>query len=77
MKLSRLITYSFPVNVGTKDRLFRILSGLSVAVFPWLFNMPLRGALTITILGTLWLITGVVSRCSIYYIFGLSTKKQS
>lgn len=76
MKLSRLVTYSFAPNVGPKDRIFRLTSGLLIAILPWVaFSLPTGTALIITIFGILWLMTGVISRCSIYYMFGLSTAK--
>jgi len=35
MKLSKLIKYKFDPNVGTADRIFRVVSGASLAALPW------------------------------------------
>ena len=75
MKLGSLITYSFDPNVGPIDRMFRILSGGALAVVPWtVVSVPLWFTVVMTVFGLAWLLTGLVSRCGMYYLFGLSTK---
>jgi uncharacterized membrane protein HdeD (DUF308 family) len=77
VQLSKLITYSFDPNVGSADRLFRILSGLALAISPWIFfAVPFWATVLLTVFGVAWFITGVVSRCGMYYLLGLSSTKE-
>ncbi|MEO0951694.1 MAG: DUF2892 domain-containing protein [Pseudomonadota bacterium] len=77
MKLSKLLTYRFSPNVGPLDRVFRLVSGSALAAFPWVgvVVMPTWASAVISGLGVVWLITGVVSRCGIYYVLGHNSKK--
>jgi len=77
MKFSRLLTYSFEPNVGSLDRVFRIISGALIAIAPWTTMVPLPSLASVIIsaVGVAWLITGLVSRCGMYYTFGFSTLK--
>ena len=77
MQISRLFTYSFDPNVGPIDRVFRIISGLALAMAPWIgvFSFPTWAAIALTIFGAAWFMTGAVSRCGMYYLLGLTTKK--
>ena len=75
MQLSKLITYSFSPNVGTGDRIFRVISGAALAAGPWIFDLqPQALAIGLSIFGVAWFMTGVVSRCGLYYLFGASTR---
>lgn len=77
MQISKLLTYSFAPNVGPADRVFRVLSGAALAVLPWigLVVVPQVWAIVITVCGLAWLMTGVLGRCGMYYLLGLSTRK--
>lgn len=58
-----------PINVGTVDRVLRILLGLV------LIGLALYGTIgPWGYIGIVPLLTGLVSRCLIYRIFGLSTR---
>ncbi len=77
MKISKLFTYSFDPNVGPIDRVFRIISGAALAVLPWIgvIAVPQVAAIVMTVFGIAWFTTGAVSRCGMYYMLGLSSKK--
>ncbi len=77
MKISKLFTYSFDPNVGPIDRVFRIISGAALAVLPWIgvIDVPQVAAIVMTVFGAAWFMTGAVSRCGMYYMLGLSSKK--
>ena len=75
MQLSKLITYSFSPNVGPVDRNFRVISGLALIIAPWFFpGLPDALALGLSIFGLAWLMTGALSRCGFYYLFGWTTR---
>ncbi|MBL8913915.1 MAG: DUF2892 domain-containing protein [Archangium sp.] len=71
--LSKLVTLRFEKNVGTPDRVFRLLSGAALTGVGWYFGWPMWAALITTVLGVMWMATGVLSKCSIYYLLGYST----
>lgn len=73
MNLRELVTYSFSENVGRADRVFRVLSGLAAAGAGWLPRVPLWTSIAMTAAGLAWLLTGVVSRCGVYYLLGFTT----
>ena len=73
MELKRLVTLTFDKNVGTGDRIFRLASGLALAIGPWLVALPLAASLPLSVLGAMWMLTGLLSKCSIYYLLGYST----
>jgi len=39
----------------------------------WYFGFAAWAAIALTVLGAMWTATGVLSRCSIYYLIGYST----
>ena len=73
MELKRLVTLTFDKNVGTGDRIFRLASGLALAIGPWLVALPLAATLPLSVLGAMWMLTGLLSKCSLYYLLGYST----
>lgn len=73
MNLKRFVTLTFDRNVGTRDRIFRLVSGLSLAIGAWCVGLPLAAAIPLSVLGAMWTLTGVLSKCSIYYALGYST----
>jgi len=73
MSVKKLLTLSFDKNVGARDRLFRLATGAATALGPWLLNEPRGAAVGVSIIGVVWMATGVLSRCTIYYLFGYSS----
>lgn len=73
MDVKKLVTLRFAKNVGTLDRVHRLLAGAGVASAGWYFALPLWEALALSAFGTMWFLTGVLSKCSIYYALGYST----
>jgi Protein of unknown function (DUF2892) len=73
MNVKSLLTLRFEKNVGPRDRVFRLVSGAAAASVGWLLHAPLNVALGLSAAGVVWMATGVLSRCSIYYLLGYST----
>jgi hypothetical protein len=73
VEIAKLVTMTFPKNVGTADRIFRVLSGMTLAAAPWALDLPIWARVTLTLLGVMWTASGVLSKCSIYYALGYST----
>jgi hypothetical protein len=73
MELRKLVTLSFDNNVGTADRIFRLASGGAVMGAGWYFGLPVWASVGLSVLGVMWTATGVLSKCSIYYLVGYST----
>jgi len=77
MNVKNLLTLSFDKNVGARDRVFRLASGAAAASAGWLVHAPLGTAIGLSIAGAVWMATGVLSRCSIYYLLGYSTRPRA
>jgi hypothetical protein len=73
MDLRKLVTLDFDENVGTVDRVFRFVSATALLAAAWSFALPLAVAIGVSVLGLMWLATGVLSKCSIYYALGYSS----
>ena len=77
MQISKLLTYTFDKNVGSLDRVLRILSGLALVAFGALLGAPSPWNFVLMGAGAAWAFTGLVSRCSLYYLFGHSSRRSS
>lgn len=77
ISLRKLATYSFSCNVGTLDRVVRVIAGVAMALVGVIVfdNLGVRVAACVT--GMAIGLTGVVSRCGIYYLLGTSTRAPS
>lgn len=73
MEIKKLLTLTFDKNVGTPDRIFRLLSGAALAGTGWWFGLPVWASATLSVLGVMWTATGILSKCSIYYLLGYSS----
>jgi hypothetical protein len=66
---------SFKQNMGTIDRLLRVLLALVIAVL--YFSSAISGtvALILGIVAAVFLVTGFTGFCPLYQLFNLSTRK--
>ena len=73
MSIREMVTQNYPKNVGTPDRIFRIASGIGLLAAGWALPVPLVATVLMSIAGAMWAMTGVLSRCNVYYLLGMST----
>lgn len=73
MEVRKLATLTFDKNVGSPDRVFRLLSGIGLMGAGWYLALPAWVSITMSVFGLMWFATGVLSKCSIYYLLGHST----
>jgi len=59
-------------NVGQLDRIIRIILGLAVLSLFFILEGGLR---YISLLGIIFILTGVINFCPLYLPFGISTRK--
>ena len=64
-------------NMGTIDRVIRIVIALTVGVLYFMGQISGTAALILGILAVVFVLTSLVSTCPLYLPFGLSTRKQS
>ena len=63
-------------NMGTADRIIRILIVITVGVFYYMGIIPGTVGIVLMILAVIFLATSFISFCPLYWPFGLSTKKK-
>lgn len=63
-------------NLGSTDRIIRVLLALVLGVLYFTNVIPGTLGLVLTILGVVFLLTSFVSVCPLYLPFGLSTIKK-
>lgn len=73
MDMTKLLTIGFDRNVGPLDRIVRMLGGGVLGAAGWTMGLPPWASVSLSVLGPLTVLTGVLSKCSIYYLFGYST----
>lgn len=61
-------------NLSPLDRTIRITLGLAALALPLLFSIERHVALALILFAWVPLVTGVVSWCPIYELFGFSTR---
>ena len=64
-------------NMGTIDRVIRVVIALTVGVLYLMGLISGTVALILGILAVVFILTSLVSTCPLYLPFGLSTRKQS
>lgn len=62
-------------NVGTLDRVLRLIFALAVAVLYFTGLISGTAAIILGILAAVFLLTSVVGFCPLYTLFGFSTRK--
>lgn len=73
MDVKKLVTLAFAKNVGPLDRVHRLVVGAGLAGAGWYLALPLQVTIAMSVFGAMWFLTGVLSKCSIYYALGYST----
>lgn len=73
MDLKRLLAPSFDKNVGPTDRVLGLVSGAALALAGFALHAPTWARAALVVFGLMWTLTGVLSRCTIYYALGRST----
>ena len=63
-------------NIGTIDRVIRILVAIAVAVLYFTGVISGTSGIVLLILGGIFLITAIISFCPLYYPFNLRTIKK-
>lgn len=64
-------------NMGTIDRVIRVVIALTVGVLYFMGQISGTVALILGVLAVVFVLTSLVSTCPLYLPFGLSTRKQS
>ena len=64
-------------NMGTIDRVIRVIIALTVGVLYFMGLISGTVALILGVLAVVFVLTSLVSTCPLYLPFGLSTRKQS
>lgn len=69
----------FVANVGTPDRILRLVLGVLLIASPFLLGSVVSGwiAWAFPIVGIVLVLTAFLSFCPIYRVFGLSTKRSN
>jgi hypothetical protein len=73
MEMRKLVTLAFTRNVGSGDRLFRLVSGAALTGIGWYLGAAPWIAVALSVFGLMWTATGVLARCSVYYALGYSS----
>ena len=63
-------------NMGTADRIVRILIAITVGVLYYMGVIPGTVGIVLMILAVIFLATSFISFCPLYWPFGLSTRKK-
>lgn len=63
-------------NVGTWDRMLRIIGGIVLAYIAWTM-WPGTAATILAVVAAIALVTGLVGWCALYALFGISTVRKS
>ena len=62
-------------NMGSADRIFRILIAVVIAVLYWQGIITGTLAILLLVVGGIFLLTSIVSLCPLYSVIGMNTCK--
>lgn len=63
------------INVGSTDRLIRILFGLVLIALPFLSGWGMLGTIVSAVIGVVLMVTALVRFCPLYRLIGVRTCK--
>ena len=63
-------------NMGTADRIVRILIAITVGILYYMGIIPGTVGIVLMIVAVIFLATSFISFCPLYWPFGLSTRKK-
>jgi Na+(H+)/acetate symporter ActP len=63
-------------NMGTVDRIIRVLIAIVIAVLYYIGQITGLAAIILGIIAVVFLLTSIFARCPLYIPFGLSTRKK-
>ena len=63
-------------NVGTVDRVIRIILGLILLIGPMQMGYSCAVAYIVMLIGVILLITGIIGYCGLYNVIGINTLKK-
>ena len=66
---------AMPTNVGTADRLIRIILGLVLIVLPFISAWSTLGTIVSAVFGAVLVVTALVRFCPLYRLIGVRTCK--
>ncbi len=61
------------INIGTPERLIRLILGIVLVVIPFIFGFPLLWTWVCVIVGLVLVVTGALRFCPAWAIFGIDT----
>lgn len=72
MSLSNFKEYEMKCNIGTGDRILRIIVGLAFFLYG-LVTAPAGGSFIIGLIGVVLVVTALISFCPLYTAIGINT----
>lgn len=64
-------------NVGTPDRIVRLVAGAALIVLPFILTFPVWAFWVSLVVGAVVIATAIFSFCPIYAVLGLSSRSKS
>lgn len=63
-------------NMGSADRIIRVLIAVAIAIFYFTGQLSGVAAIVLMVLAVIFLLTGLLKFCPLYWPFGISTCKR-
>ncbi|CAN5369426.1 DUF2892 domain-containing protein [soil metagenome] len=64
-------------NLGTADRILRIIVAIAIAVLYFTNHISGTTAIVLLVIAGIFIITSFISFCPLYWPFGISTRKKT